>query len=419
MKVLILNTSERTGGAAVAANRLAKALTKKGLEVSMLVRDKKTDDPRVVSVNDSWMHTKINLFRFYFERLCIFLMNHLSRKLLFTVSIANTGTDISSHSLVKEADIIHLHWINQGFLSLADIRKLEKLGKPIVWTMHDMWPSTAICHHARECENFQEKCEACPFLQSRGKDISTWIFQQKLSIYNRANLTFVTCSEWLKGRASKSLLLRGKQVLSIPNPIDTTIYSPKNKEESRNKLGLPLDKKLILFGALNVTDKRKGIDYLVESLRKIQTPDIELVVFGQVKADIRNLFPVPIHPMGYLSENEQIAQLYNAVDMFVTSSLEENLPNTIMESMACGTPCVGFEIGGIPEMIDHKVNGYVATYKDSNDLASGIDWVIKNADSKHLKEACICKVQSCYNETVVANRYIQLYESLLQDAKVI
>ena len=133
-----------------------------------------------------------------------------------------------------------------------------------------------------------------------------------------------------------------------------------------------------------------------------------------MKDDIRDLFPVPIHSMGYLFDESKIVALYNAVDMFITSSLEENLPNTIMESMACGTPCVGFEIGGIPEMIDHRVNGYVANYKDAGDLASGIQWVLEHEDRQALSDACVRKVRESYTEEVVVKQYMALYKKLLQ-----
>ena len=397
MKIVILNKSERTGGAAVAAGRLGKALGQAGIQVDKLIRE------------NSWL----NRFRFYWERLIIFLCNHLNRKNLFAVSIANTGMDLSGHPLVKDADIIHLHWINQGFLSLKDIEELVKLNKPIVWTMHDMWPCTGICHHARDCEKFQMGCESCFFLKSKGKDLSTSVFDKKLSLYKEANITFVGCSRWLSGRAKKSYLLRDKTVLSIPNPIDTEVYHPMDQDMTRELLGLPSGKRLLLFGALNVTDKRKGIDYLIEALRKIEKQGVELVVFGQVKDDIRGLFPVPIHSMGYLSDESKIVALYNAVDMFITSSLEENLPNTIMESMACGTPCVGFEIGGIPEMIDHKINGYVANYKDASDLANGIRWVLEHEDQQALSDACVKKVQENYTEEVVVMKYLSLYQNIL------
>ena len=398
MKILILNTSERTGGAAVAAGRLEKALLQAGISVNKLVR------------KDTWL----NRFRFYWERLIIFLCNGLNRKNLFAVSIANTGENIINNSLVKEADIIHLHWINQGFLSLKEIHALTKLGKPIVWTMHDMWPCTGICHHARECNKFQIKCDSCFFLKSRGKDLSTKIFNQKSSLYKTAHVTFVGCSQWLTNRAKQSQLLQGKTVVSIPNSIDMLVFYQKEQKQAREELGLPQDKKLLLFGALNATDKRKGFDYLIAALEQLKREDVELVVLGQVKEDIRNLFPIPIHPVGYLSDELKIVSLYNAVDLFVTSSLEENLPNMIMESMACGTPCVGFQVGGIPEMIDHQVNGYVANYKDADDLANGIQWVLDHKEPQVLSTACVKKVRENYSEEVVAKQYITLYESLLK-----
>ena len=279
--------------------------------------------------------------------------------------------------------------------------------------MHDMWPCTGICHHARDCEKFQTGCGACFFLKSEGKDLSTSVFDKKLSLYKDANITFVGCSRWLSDRARKSYLLQEKAVLSIPNPINMEVYHPMDQNMPRGLLGLPSGKKLLLFGALNVTDKRKGIDFLIEALRKLEKQDVELVVFGQVKDDIRGLFPVPIHSMGYLSDESKIVALYNAVDMFITSSLEENLPNTIMESMACGTPCVGFATGGIPEMIDHRVNGYVANYKDAGDLACGIRWVLEHEDRQALSDACVKKVRDNYTEEVVARQYIALYKKLL------
>lgn len=414
MKVVIINTYERIGGAAVAAGRLVKALNRKNISVSMLVRDKQSVDDNVVSVSTNAVIRITNLFRFYWERFIIFLFNHLNRRNLFSVSIANVGQDISRHPSVINADIIHLHWINQGFLSLQDIRKLFELGKPIVWTMHDMWPCTGICHHARDCERYQKRCNSCFFLQSKSRsDLSTYVFNKKDKVYKNVNITFVGCSEWLTQRAKKSKLLQSKSIISIPNTLDTSIFCPQDKKKVRLALGLPLDKKLLLFGALNVTDERKGVYYLIEALKNICLENIELVVFGQIKEEIKSVLPVPVHPMGYLDEEKKIALLYNAVDLFVTSSLEENLPNTIMEAMACGTPCVGFNIGGIPEMIDHLLNGYVAKYKDVEDLSQGIEWVLDNSKDDNLSEFCIKKVHSAYSEEIVTRNYISLYKQIL------
>lgn len=414
MKVLILNTSERTGGAAVAANRLMKALCKQGVEAKMLVRDKQSADERITSVNQSLWQRRLNFWRFAWERLVIFLSNKLDRKQLFRVSIANTGVDIVRHPLVSEADVIHLHWVNQGFLSLESIRQLIATGKPIVWTMHDLWPASSICHYAGQCERYQASCGQCFYLHSSRKDLSSLIFRRKQRIYDQAQIAFVCCSQWLRGRAALSQLLRQQRLTAIPNPIDQSLYRPQERTAARQALGLPLGKPLLLFGALDINDERKGIDYLVEALRRLPADSVELVVFGQAKGPICELLPVKIHAMGYLSDDRTIASLYSAVDLYVTSSLEDNLPNTIMEALACGTPCLGFRTGGIPEMIDHAQNGYVANYRDAADLAKGIEWVIRHPYPEALRQACVRKVQRCYAEPVVAQQYIALYEQLLK-----
>jgi glycosyltransferase involved in cell wall biosynthesis len=421
MKILLLNTSERTGGAAIAANRLMKALINNGIEAKSLILKKQTDNENVVSVQTAVIKKYYSKFAFLWERLVIFFCNHFNRKYLFKVSIANAGFDISGHPLVKSADIIHIHWINQGFLSLSDIKKLTRLGKPIVWTMHDMWLCTGICHHARECINYRNECGRCFYLSSSNpKDISHRIFSAKKKILQHKNCTYIGCSRWMAEKAKLSSLTREERVLSIPNPIDIDVFRKKNKELAREYLNLPPSKYLLLFGAVNVTDDRKGLNYLIKGLNylKQQFPTLyqkmELVIFGQIKSEIRPFFDIPIHPMNLLKDEETIVNLYNTVDLFITPSLDENLPNTIMEAMACGTPCIGFHTGGIPEMIDHKENGYVAKYQDVEDLMNGVVWILNHPDSEKLSESCRKKVLENYAESVVAKEYITLYANLLR-----
>ena len=209
----------------------------------MLVRDRKTGDERVTALNDSFWASRWNFIRFVWERLIIFICNHFRRKPLFQVSIANTGTDLSDHPLVKAADVIHLHWINQGFLSLADIRKLALIGKPIVWTMHDMWPCTAICHYSFGCERFKKECGECPFLSSSDKkDLSYHVFNKKRFLAD-SKIQLVAVSTWLRQQAQDSALTNRLPVEVIPNVIDTSLFVPSDKEEARKSLSLPLDKK--------------------------------------------------------------------------------------------------------------------------------------------------------------------------------
>lgn len=418
MNILILNTSELTGGAAVAANRLAKALGKSGVEVSMLVRDRKTGDERVTALNDSFWASRWNFIRFVWERLIIFICNHFRRKPLFQVSIANTGTDLSDHPLVKAADVIHLHWINQGFLSLADIRKLALIGKPIVWTMHDMWPFTAICHYSFGCERFKKECGECPFLSSSDKkDLSYHVFNKK-RFFADSKIQLVAVSTWLRQQAQDSALTNRLPVEVIPNVIDTSLFVPSDKEEARKSFSLPLDKKIILMGAARINDPIKGFEYLVKALSILKErkgeEDYFLVLFGGIKGDDSFLseIPIPYVWMGSLSDPSMIAKLYAAADVTVVASLYETFGQTIIEGMGCGCPAVSFDNSGQTDIINHLGNGYLAKYKDTDDLATGIKWVIDNRESLRLDEACIRKVYDCYKESIIAKKYIALYQSL-------
>lgn len=413
MRVLIINTSERVGGAAIAANRLMKALKKNGVKVKMLVRDKQTDHLTVFSIGHNWTQP----FKFIGERLCIFIANYFSRKNLFQVDIANTGTDVTQHIEFQRADVIHLHWVNQGFLSLSNINKILYAGKPVVITMHDQWYFTGICHYSGNCQKYQELCHHCELMRGTlWGDLAKQVFLKKEKIYRDAQLTFVGCSQWMANLAKTSKLTQGHKVVSIPNAIDTDLFCPQDKRSSRQAFNLPTDKHLILFGCQRITDERKGFHYLVEALQllKQQHPNLakgtEIVVVGGEVESIRHKVPFNIFPVRYVSDPHKMVQLYNAVDLYVTPSLQDNLPNTIMESMACGTPCVGFNVGGIPEMIDHQENGYVAAYKDAQDFANGILWSL-GADQGTLSRQARNKVVTTYSENAVARKYIDIYEN--------
>ena len=414
MRVLIVNTSERTGGAAVAANRLMKALNNNGVKAKMLVRDKESDALTVVGLPKSPMLH----WHFLWERFVIFCRLHFSRKHLFEVDIANTGSDITRLREFQEADVIHLHWINQGMLSLNGIRKILRSGKPVVWTMHDIWPATAICHLTLGCHYFINRCANCKYLPGGGgsSDLSSRIWQKKQQILADGNIYYVACSRWLESEAKSSALLKGQKITSIPNPIDTHIYKKGDKQEARERLGLPLDKKLILFASQRVTNVNKGMSYLVDACRQLGdlTKDLcEVVILGGHAEEVLEQLPMKAHPLGYINDEQRIVDVYNAADVFVLPSLSENLPNTIMEAMACGVPCVAFKVGGIPEEIDHLKNGYVAAYRDAADLAKGIAWVLQEADYESLSSQAVHKVTHCYSQQSVAVKYLDVYQQAM------
>ncbi|MGI6242072.1 MAG: glycosyltransferase family 4 protein [Prevotella sp.] len=413
MRVLLVNTSERAGGAAVATNRLLEALNNNGVKARMLVAKKETDNINVIGIPRSWRHR----VAFLWERWCIFMHLRFSKNHLFDLDIANAGVDITSLPEFKRADIIHLAWINQGMLSLRGIRKILKSGKPVVWTMHDLWPVSSICHLSLGCEKFKSHCSHCPYLPDGGgdKDLSYRIWEKKNKFFSPYNISFVACSKWLAAEAKASGLIPGQIVTDIPNPLNISVFCKKDKQAARASLGLPHDKRLIAFIAQKATNVNKGMSYLIEACNKLvsQYPEMRentgVVIMGAHSEEFEGALALPVYPLGYISREKKIVEVYNAIDVFLLPSLSENLPNTIMEAMACGVPCVGFNVGGIPEMIDHGKNGYVAAFKDSADLAKGIRWVLDEADYKSLSRYARQKVSSRYSQQAIAMKYIEVY----------
>ena len=417
MRVLIVNTSEREGGAAVAANRLMDALNNNGVKAKMLVRDKETDDITVVGLK-SGLRQRLN---FLWERWCVYWHLHFKRDHLFELDLANTGSDITKLPEFKEADVIHLAWINQGFLSLNVIRKIINSGKAIVWTMHDLWPATGICHFTLGCEAYKGQCRKCFFLPGGGSatDLSTRVFNKKKKLYYNSGIHFVACSKWLGSSAKQSSLLTGLQLSVIPNPIDTHVFCPKDKRAARLHSTLPEDKHIILFVSQRVTMERKGMAYFIKAISLLaeRHPEMKentaIAILGGRADEVVSQLDLPSYPLGYIRNERQLVDVYNSADVFVIPSLDDNLPNTIMEAMACGVPSVGFKVGGIPEMIDHQKNGYVANFKDADDLAAGIHWVLDEADNEDLKKRCVQKVMSCYSQRSVAMKYVEVYNQAL------
>lgn len=401
----------------MAANRLMDALNNNGVKARMLTGDKETEDITVSELpRPRWRR-----WHFLWERLVIFMHLRLSREHLFEIDIANAGTDITRTREFREADVIHLHWINQGLLSLKDIRRILNTDKPVVWTMHDIWPATAICHLTLGCAAFKSRCHRCRLLPGGGgdNDMAARTWRRKQAMLKDRAISYVACSRWLEGEARKSALLTGQNITSIPNPIDTNVFHPADKTEARRAAGLPEDKRIILFVSQRATNVNKGMVYLTEACKLMAEEhpetreDTAVAILGGHAEEVTADLPFEAFPLGYVSDERRIVGVYNAADVFVLPSLSENLPNTIMEAMACGVPCVGFRVGGIPEMIDHRQNGYVAAYRDSADLARGLYWTLHEADGGELRHAALRKVAASYSQRSVALKYIEVYNHAL------
>jgi glycosyltransferase involved in cell wall biosynthesis len=418
MKVCLINTADHGGGAPVACKRLLQALKPK-VDVNLLVQDKKSNDENIISTIDNSLDLIKAEANFYLERLPFIAFQEKDKSVRFAFSPANTGTDISQIKYIQNADILHLHWINQGFLSLKNLKNLFQLNKPIVWTLHDMWTFTGGCHYAGDCNHFLNDCGNCKFLRNPDdNDISKkgWFGKEEIYQQNK-NIVFIACSEWLADVAKNSSLLKGFRVEVIPNPIKTEIYTPLDKALLRKKWEIDLDAKIILFGAANINDKRKGLIYLLEALTFLKKSDgnskIQVLLFGKNKTlDISQL-PFPAKSFSIVNDEQKLVEIYNLADVFVLPSLEDNLPNMVMEALSCAIPVVAFDQGGIPEMLDHQQNGYIAKYKSAEDLANGIHWVLSQ-ENENLSNNAREKVLNSYSEDIVAEKYLAVYKSLIK-----
>lgn len=294
------------------------------------------------------------------------------------------GSDVSSHPLVTGADFVYVHWVLGGFMSIRNLEQLARLGKPVIMVMHDMWTITGGCSYSFHCLKFKTHCNNCPILAGdKQHDLSYKQFERKLNFYSKYdNLFFVSPSKWLYNEAKEASLTQKKPIFHIPNVIDTSIFKPIEKKTAKKILGLNENSLIVSFGANKVTSPYKGWRYLEQALKVLSETDlaaqIEVLVFGSGDEEIRKSIPFKTKFMGYIKEDYVTSLVYNASDVFVVPSMADNLPTTILESESCGTAVVGFNVGGIPDMILHKENGYLAEYKNSKDLADGIEYCLKN-----------------------------------------
>lgn len=415
MKVLFVNTNDISGGAARAAMRIMRGVQQSGVEAQMFVKDKYSKSSDVIPLStytpsSNWL---LDIFKWIIQkfknRYHMFKWHPYKRTKQNVFMSDLRYTDIHGALQKLDYDIVHLHWINNRFL---DIRELAKIHKPIVWTLHDSWPFCGECHYFINCERYQTHCNSCPMLGSKKEqDLAYEIFEKKLEAYKDLDLHLVTPSRWLGDCAKKSALLGRFPIHVIPNCLDTDLFRPTAGKSAASQ------KPFILYGAMNAaSDSRKGFAYLLAALQLLDQQGLEakLAVFGANQQDLPMAFKhIDVSFLGYVNDNRKLANLYSQADVMVVPSLTENLSNTIMESLSCGTPVVAFNIGGNSDMIDHQQNGYLAKEKDSEDLARGIKWCLEhNADgalSKNARE----KVMNNFTIDIVSNQYKQLYESLV------
>ena len=414
MKVLTVAATDRIGGAGIAAYRTHQGLADAGIEAEMLVWRKTTSDPSVHR-----LATRLGLRARAGRKFAARRHQGLLKSNPRLPGGAYWSLNLFGYAIAPviksfDADIVHLHWVGDNFLP---IQQLASIKEPLIWTLHDMWAFTGGCHYAGDCMRFAETCGNCPQLaDARRDDISARVNKQKRSAWAQVPLTIVCPSGWLADCAGQSAVLRNKRIEVIANPIDTGAFKPLDRREARYAFNLPLDKKLVLFGAADGTaDPRKGFPYLREALSAFAESDgVELVIFGADNEDNGGSIDLdlPMRRTGMLRDNVSLNLLYSACDVFVLPALQDNLPNTLLEALACGTPCVAFDTGGIGDLLQHQENGYLAQLADAADLRRGIEWSLAQ---EWWPERIHQQVVERYAADRISEQYIGLYQSILGD----
>lgn len=414
MKCLIVNTYDTAGGAARAAYRLHKGLQGIGVQSGMLVQTKFSDDPTVIGPQGK-VSKGLSKLRPHLEALPLQFYPH---RHVTPWGPAWLPGDVGSKIKSLNPDIIHLHWICDGFVPVSSLARFDR---PIVWTLHDSWAFTGGCHIPFECTRYKAACGSCPHLgSSKETDLSRGLWNRKARHWKGLNLTVVTPSRWLADCVKDSSLFSDVRVEVIPNGLDLNRYKPVNQQTAREMLNLPGDKKLILFGAMDsLSDRNKGFQFLQTALQHLAEQGwggkAELIVFGASKPLTPPDLQLKTHYPGILHDDISLSLLYAAADVFVAPSIQENLSNTVMEALACGTPCVAFDIGGMPDMIIHEYNGYLAKPFEPIDLTSYIIRILSD-DNHREKLSCQArtKVERDFEIGKIAGQYLNLYDDILR-----
>ncbi len=414
MHVLMLNYSDWGGGAAIAARRLQRGLRARGVDAHLLVRRRTRKDDAEFS-SAPRMTGFVHRARFVLDKMPLLLYRR------------HDGTPFSSQwlpdrmaheAMLRGPDLIHVHWIGHGYMHPSTLTRLKR---PVVWTLHDVWPFTGGCHVNLGCSRFQARCGACPRLGSnRQEDLSHAAWRRKWKAWHSEHMTLVAPSTWMANCAGESTIFRESRIEVIRNGLDVNQFKPADRQAARAGLDLPSEKKLVLFAvASGMHLLHKGSDLLEAALGCLQSAgsiaqDVELVIAGPVSSEQSVRSPFRTISVGSLSGDASMAMLYSAVDVTVVPSRQENLPQVAMESLACGTPVVAFHTTGLPEVVDHQQNGYLAEPFDPAALAYGIQWVLQDADRYWLLcAAARSKAVRSYDVEVQARHYHRLYDELL------
>jgi len=410
-RVTFLSTTESQGGAAKAVNRLHHEINSiKDISSSMIVKTKSSTDPNVRIDYGSKKSVLRSFLSPYLDRLIAKFVGANKRGLMSCGLFGSRGCSKFEIS----TDVICLTWVMGGYLSVKDISQILSLGLPIVWRLSDLWPLTGGCHYSYDCSGFKNSCNNCPEINKKMFNfLSSYVLAMKIKSWSTQNLILVAPSFWMKKMVESSTLFSEVDCRVIHTGVDLKVFKTIDMHDARKTLGIKTSNRLILFGAADaVGDERKGLRYLIEALKLMleKQNDFSLVIFGTRNIP-EGLEGVESFPLGIIHDDTLLATAYCACDVFVAPSIEENLANTVIESLACGTPVVAFDVGGMPDMVDHGKNGYLAHARDSFDLMNGISWVL-DSGANSLRKHARKKAELNFDSAKTAQQYVDLFKEV-------
>lgn len=415
-RILHVSPTDIEGGAAMGAYGIHTALRNAGVDSLMLVQRKHSADPTVFTQGYG-AQVLVEALRGRVDRLPLRVQRRQPDS-WWTVGVMPIRIAAAVRRL--SPDLVQFHWAGRGAAPIETLRAISHL--PIIWTLRDMWPLTGGCHYSGGCQRFLTGCGACPQLGSdRSRDLSAWQWRRKQRSWRNVNITFVALSRWMANYARQSPLVFNNAVSIIPNGIDTQTFAPMDKTLARARWGLPQKRQIVMFGALFSTlDPRKGFSYLRDALRGLaHRPDAKAmlaVIFGA--EDGPEDLGIEAKYVGVVRGRTQLAELYACADVMVVPSTEENFGKTALEAMACGVPTVAFANTGQLDIIDHRVDGYLAEDRSSEDLARGILWCLEQERrTGSLSRNARDKATRKFDIGKIAQEYVALYARLLESRR--
>lgn len=396
--------------------RLKKVFDGCGLRTKIVTMDSRVEDKDVIVAKQT--------FAFRLLRKLDYILLSLTARFKYTMqegmpfSYYHVGMNICRY--IKSADIVIIHWTGATFLSMHGIRKILGMHKYVIFVCHDNWHFTGGCHVRMGCEKYKQFCGCCPQLGShRLKDWSYRLCRKKAKVYLNQVFMVVSPSSWMDNNVKNSTVFTGKKHYIIPNPIDTAIYSLKGERELRTQLGISSETKVLAFGAVNAdVTPYKGYKQLWEALQIFNSEywdgnELAILIFGskEKKTIVEN--GIKTYYLGYLTEQEMVL-MYNAADVYLVPSLEDSFNNTVAESMACETPVVAFATGGITDIIEHKINGYLAQYNNPAEFAYGLNWIMNNNIENCMGIAARNRIETLFSDENVGQAYMKLFAEILE-----